>query len=143
MPLNLVATASTIIDASALRVWSVITDEARLGELMMGARIETDWKVGSPITWNGEYRGTTFEDKGEILKVEPGRELVYTHFSASSGLEDVPENRHTLTWILDSRDRHTVLTLKQDQNHTSEEVAMATQTWEQLLTGVKDSVEGR
>jgi uncharacterized protein YndB with AHSA1/START domain len=121
----------------------VITDKHRLGELMMGARIETDWKVGSPITWNGEYRGTTFADAGEILKVEPGRKLVYTHFSASRGLEDVPENRHTLTWILDSRDRVTVLTLTQDQNHTSEEAARATQMWEQLLTGVKDAVEGR
>lgn len=141
MPENLVATASTAIAAPVSTVWAVITDAHALGELMMGATIETDWQVGSTITWSGEYQGTSFADKGEILQAEPERKLVYTHVSGSSGEVDAPENRHTLTWTLHGADDHTVLTLSQDNNHSADEAANATQTWEQVLAGIKRVAE--
>src|SRR3712207_7239681 len=49
------------------------------------------WRPGSPITWSGEWQGHAFEDKGEVLEVEPPHRLVVTHFSPMSGQQDVPE----------------------------------------------------
>ena len=70
---NFVATSTTTIDAPASRVWDVITDPAAVKEFMFGADLVTDWTVGGPIVWRGEWEGKPYEDKGEILEVEPGQ----------------------------------------------------------------------
>ncbi len=135
-----VAESSTSVDASAERVWSVITNPS-LGELVMGATIRTDWKVGSPITWSGEYKGRQFVDKGEIVESEPGRKLAYTHFSPMSGSPDKPENYHTLTWTLDG-DNPTTVSLSQDNNASEEEAVESKKMWDALVQGVKERAEG-
>ena len=77
-----VATSSITIDAPPDRVWDVITDPAAVKEFMFGADLVTDWTVGGPIAWRGEWEGKPYEDKGTILEVEPGHKLVHTHFSS-------------------------------------------------------------
>jgi len=67
---------------------------------MLGARVSTGWKVGNPITWSGSYGGEDFEDHGTILDFQPNTLLRTTHFSASGGQPDLPENFHTVTWRL-------------------------------------------
>src|SRR5690242_6617836 len=94
------AQAEIDIDATPERVWEVLTDPAQLKELWFGSDVTTDWAVGSPITWSGEWEGKPFQDKGEILEVDPGRVLRFTHFSPLTGQDDVPENYHTLTLTL-------------------------------------------
>src|SRR3989442_10144144 len=47
----------------------------------LGAEVETDWQVGSPITFKGDWEGKPYEDKGEILVFEPERKLAYSHRS--------------------------------------------------------------
>ena len=101
VPGNYVATSTILIDAPTSQVWSVITDPESIQEFMFGTTVVTDWTVGSPINWRGEWKGKAYEDKGVILAVEPGKRLVHTHFSPLSGQADVPENYHTLTWTLE------------------------------------------
>ena len=59
------ATAETEIEAPASRVWAALTDPDQIKEYMFGSQVETSWEVGSPITWNGEYEGRPYQDKGE------------------------------------------------------------------------------
>ena len=66
-----VATAKTEISASPTQVWAVLTDPEQIKKFMFGADVETDWQPGSPIIWKGVYEGKEYEDKGEILAVEP------------------------------------------------------------------------
>jgi uncharacterized protein YndB with AHSA1/START domain len=124
-----VATSTTTIDAPASRVWDVITDPAAVKEFMFGADLVTDWTVGGPILWRGEWEGKPYEDKGYILEVEPGQKLVHTHYSPLGGEED--------------KDGRTQLTLSQD-NNTSEEAAEHSKgMWDMLVADVKQIAERR
>jgi len=139
---GLVATAETEISASPEKVWSALTDPAQIKKYMFGTEVATDWQPGSPITWQGEYEGKPYQDKGEILEVERNRRLRLTHFSAMSGQDDVPENYHTLTYELEPRGAGTHLSLSQDNNASDDEVKHSSDNWSAMLTGIKDLVEG-
>ncbi|MDP9985947.1 uncharacterized protein YndB with AHSA1/START domain [Arthrobacter oryzae] len=138
---NHVAVSVTTINANPMRVWEVITDPAAVKEFMFGAVLETDWKVDSPITWQGEWDGKTYQDKGRILKVEPGRKLVHTHFSPLSGQEDKPENYHKLEWTFEDLGGATRLSLAQDNNPTEDAAAHSKGMWDKLLADVKALAE--
>lgn len=136
------AKAQTEIDASADRVWTAMTDPDQIKEYMFGSQVETDWKQGSPIRWKGEYQGKSYEDKGEVLEVDPGRRLKVTHFSPLTGQDDVPENYHTVTYDLDEHDGHTHVALTQDNAGSEEEAEHSSAMWQQMLGGLRKQVEG-
>ena len=66
---GIVATAEIDIAAEPDRVWETLTDPAAVKQWMFGTELDTDWQVGSPIVWKGEYEGKSYEDKGEVLDV--------------------------------------------------------------------------
>jgi uncharacterized protein YndB with AHSA1/START domain len=136
------AETSVTIDASVDAVWKALTDPELVKQYMHGTNLETDWKVGSPITWKGEWEGRTYEDKGEVLAIEPKKLLKNTHWSPMGGSEDKPENYHTVTYELAEADGRTVLTLKQT-NNPSQEAAdkMAEDNWGPVLQGLKEVAE--
>src|SRR4029079_2484288 len=100
------ARATVEIHASRADVWRALTDPAEIKRYFMGdADVETDWKVGSPITFRGEWNGQAFEDKGEIVTFDPERELAYSHFSPITGKPDEPESYHLVDITLGGDDR--------------------------------------
>jgi uncharacterized protein YndB with AHSA1/START domain len=139
---NLTARAEIDIAASPAQVWAALTDPAKIKQYFMGADVETDWRPGSPIIWKGEYEGTAYEDKGEIIEVDPNRHLEHTHFSPMSGQPDEPENYHTLSYELEQRGDHTNIVLTQDGNGSEAEAERASATWAAMLDGLKKTVEG-
>jgi uncharacterized protein YndB with AHSA1/START domain len=139
---DFVARAETEIDAKASQVWDALTDPDLIEKYMFGSRVETDWEVGSPITWKGEYEGKAYEDKGEVVAIERGRRLEVTHFSPLSGKEDRPENYHRLVYELEERNGVTHLSLSQDNNPTEEAAEHSRANWEKMLAGLKRVVEG-
>ncbi len=141
MPQGLTSTASTTIDAPVAKVWDALVNPEMIKQYMFGAVAESDWKEGSPIVWKGEYEGRKYEDKGEIVEVEPGRRLKVTHFSPLSGQEDVPENYHTLTYELEPRGDHTHVSLSQDNNPTEDAAEHSRKNWEMMLASLKEVVE--
>ena len=136
-----VATAETEISASPAQVWEVLTDPEQIKKFMFGADVKTDWQPGSSIVWQGVYEGKEYEDKGEILEVDPGRLLKVTHYSPLTGQPDVPENYHTLTYELQERGTSTHLSLSQDNNASEEEAEHSRGMWEMLVSGVKEAAE--
>src|SRR5437016_6516027 len=97
---DLVATAEVTIDAAAEKVWRALTEPESIAQFMFGARVTTDWQPGSPITYDGEWKGKPYRDKGTVLEVDPNRLLKTTHFSPLSGKADVPENYNVVTYEL-------------------------------------------
>lgn len=142
MTMNLTARASTTIQAPASRVWEALTEPELIKQYLFGSEVVTDWKVGSPIYYRGMWQGRAFEDKGTVLEVEPNQRLVSTHWSPLSGVPDVPENYHTVTYLLDEHDGNTDVTILQDHNASEEEKQHSEQNWRMVLDGLKKLVEG-
>ena len=138
-----VATAETEIDASPGRVWEALTDPEQIKEYMFGSEVVTDWTKGSPIVWKGEYEGKKYEDKGEVVEIEPERRLKVTHFSPLSGQDDVPENYHTLLYELQEHGGTTRVSLSQDNNPSKEAAEHSRENWEKMLAALKQVVERR
>jgi uncharacterized protein YndB with AHSA1/START domain len=140
---NHVATAETEIEATPDEVWKALTEPRLIEEYMFGTHVETDWQPGSRIVWKGEYDGKRYEDKGEILDVQPGKRLELTHYSPLSGDEDRPENYHTVVYELEQQGDTTVVSLSQDGNDSEEAAERSQSTWETVLAGLKETVERR
>lgn len=136
------ARAKTEIQAEPAEVWAAMTDPAKIAEYMFGSKVETDWQPGSPITWNGEYEGKSYQDKGEILEAEPGKRLKVTHFSPLTGQEDKPEDYHTVTYELSEDSGSTTVELSQDNAGSEQEAEHSGAMWQQMLDGLKKTVEG-
>jgi uncharacterized protein YndB with AHSA1/START domain len=141
MMADYVATAETEIDAPRDKVWTALTDPQQIKEYMFGSEVVTDWKQGSPIVWKGEYEGNKYEDKGEIVEIEPERRLKVTHFSPLSGQEDRPENYHTLLYELEERGGRTRVSLSQGNNASKEAAEHSQANWEKMLAGLKQVAE--
>ena len=136
------AIKTVTIDAPRAKVWDALTNPAKVRQYMHGTNISTDWKVGSPITWKGEWKGQSYVDKGTVLEVEPEKLLKNTHWSPIGGSEDTPENYHTITYELAEDGGKTTLTLTQDNNATQEEAdKMAEDNWGPMLQGLKETAE--
>jgi uncharacterized protein YndB with AHSA1/START domain len=136
-----IATADIDIAATPDRVWRALTDPAQIKEYMMGAEVDTDWQVGSPIAWRGEFNGKRYEDRGEVVEFSPTRRLVVTHFSPLSGDEDRPENYHHVAYELTDVADGTHVALRQDGNASDEEAEHSARTWTMMLEGLKKVVE--
>jgi uncharacterized protein YndB with AHSA1/START domain len=138
-----VAAAEVDIEAPAERVWSALTEPDQIRKYMFGSDVATSWEVGSPITWSGEYQGSRYEDKGEVVTYDEPRELAVTHFSPMTGQDDVPENYHTVTYVLSESAGVTHLSLSQDNNGSQDEADRSTSNWEQVLQSLKAHIEAR
>jgi uncharacterized protein YndB with AHSA1/START domain len=138
---NYAAESKIAIHAPPAKVWEALTTPALVKSYLMGADVKSDWKVGSPLTYTGEYQGKPFEEKGVIRKIEPGKVLQATHFSATSGKEDKPENYALVTWELTQDGDETIVSVTQDSIATKEGVATSQSNWSGVLAGLKKTTE--
>ncbi len=138
---NLIARATTNINAPSQKVWEALVTPESIKQYMFGTTVVSDWHEGSPIYWRGEWQGKPYEDKGMILQFKAGRKIQYTHFSPLSGVLDQPENYHTVTVELSADGNQTQVALSQDNNANEEERAHSEKNWEMMLTGLKKFVE--
>lgn len=141
---SFVARAEIDVAAPRAVVWRVLTFSGGCPESMFGADVESDWRVGSPIVWRGEWQGRAFEDHGRVIELEDRDEpwrIVLTHFSPSSGLDGIQENYHTIRMELDETSSGTHVTLDQDNNATVGAAQHARENWAAMLRGVKTVAE--
>lgn len=138
---NLVAKTSTRINVPRDQVWKALVDPNAIRQYMFGTQVVSEWRVGRPIVWKGEWQGRAYEDKGVILRFGPERTLQHSHFSPLSGLPDQPENYHTVTVELSPEGNQTKIVLSQDHNANEEERMHSEQNWRMMLAALKKFVE--
>jgi uncharacterized protein YndB with AHSA1/START domain len=135
------AKATTTIHAPVSKVWQALVNPEIIKQYLFDTDVISDWKVGSPIIYRGQWEGKAFEDKGEILKIEPEKLLMSTHWSPMSGVPDAPENYHTVTYTLSEKRDGTEVTITQDNNASEEEREHSEQNWRTVLEGMKKLLE--
>ncbi len=123
------------------KVWQGITDPAMVKQYFFGTNLKSDWKVGSRITFSGEWEGYTYEDGGIILEIDPPRLLKYTYWSSMSGTENKPENYNNITSELSEKDGITTLIITQDGVKNQEAADHSEQNWQSVFEGLKKMIE--
>ena len=81
----------------------MLTDPEKIKIYLFGTETITDWNVGSPISFQGNYEGQTCHDKGNVLEVEKNKILKYNYWSSFSGLKDQLENYAVVTYKLEQK----------------------------------------
>lgn len=116
----LMITNNISINAPASTVWDALVNPAQTKKYMFGCETVSDWKKGSELLWRGEYEGKAMVFvKGQIVKIEPGKLLVYTVIDPNNpSIPDIPENYLTVTYLLKEENGATVLTVTQGDYST-------------------------
>ena len=112
---NLFVKNSITIDASPAKVWDALTNPEQTKKYMFGCETVSDWKIGSPLLWKGNYEGTDMVFvKGIIVDIQPEKLLAYTTIDPNNTeVPDIPENYLTVTYELKEKDGQTELNVSQ------------------------------
>lgn len=138
---NLTARATVLIDAPAARVWEALTKPEIIKKYFFGTDTTTDWKVGGPISFTGEFEGKTYADKGTITAFEPHELIQYKYWSSLSGTEDKPENYLTITYRLSEEGQQTRLDISQENTRDQKTKEHSEANWTMVLANLKRVVE--
>jgi len=138
---NLSLTTSIEVNAPASKVWEALTNPAIVKQYFFGTNVKTDWKKGSPIIWEGEWDGKSYQDTGKILEIDPGTSVKYNYWSSMSGTENTPENTLEITYDLSEKDGKTLLTVTQENIKSEEAKEHSEQNWQSVFGKMKEMVE--
>lgn len=132
---------SIIINAPAEKVWKALTDPEIVKQYFFGTEVKSDWEVGSPITWTGQWEGKSYEDKGEILEITPGKYVKYSYWSSMGGTEDKPQNYQNVSYDLVEENGVTALEIGQENIKDEAAKVHSEQNWQAIFGKMKEMVE--
>ena len=140
MQTNHKTTYKTVVKAPVEKVWEALTDAALVKQYFFGSNQETDWKVGSPVRFWGEYEGQRYEDKGKVLEYSHNQKLAYSYLSSWNNLPDEPDNYLYVSYSVKPVDGGTELSITQS-NYDEEKAQHSEQNWGVVIDGLKKIVE--
>jgi uncharacterized protein YndB with AHSA1/START domain len=133
---------TTVIAAPVEKVWEALTQPELVKQYFFGTQLITDWRVGGPISFVGEWEGQTYEDKGQILEYEPNKRLAYSYLSSWSGKEDKPENYLWVCYQTEPAGQTTRLSIHQS-NYDKDKAEHSKQGSKSIIDGLKGIVENK
>jgi uncharacterized protein YndB with AHSA1/START domain len=139
-----------VINAPVSRVWDALTNPEQTKKYMFGCETVSDWKVGSPLLWRGDYEGKEMVFvKGNIVAIQPDTLLIYTVIDPNSGMEDIPENYLQVKYELKDENGKTKLIVTQSGFETAadgekryKDTYNNGEGWNPILVEIKKLVEG-
>ena len=141
---------SITINAPASKVWDALVNPEQTKKYMFGSEALSDWKIGSPLLWKGQYEGKEMVFvKGHVVDIRPERFLEYTVIDPNSTIEDIPENYLNITYELSPENGNTLLKVTQgDYSKVAEgerrfkESSNNGEGWNPILVEIKKLAEG-
>ncbi len=131
---------STIVQASPEKVWEALTNPSIVKQYFFGSQMDTTWKVGDPILFQGEWEGQSYQDKGEVLEYDHNKRLAYSYLSNWSNKEDKPENYLWVCYEVRPSGLATELTIYQS-NYDEERANHSRENWAAVIDEMKKIVE--
>lgn len=147
---KLVIHNSLLINAPIEEVWDALVNPSKTVAYMYGCEAHSDWKIGSPLNWVGEYEGNkmTFVH-GKVLEFTPPLRLVFTVTDTQAQYEDIPENYIRTVYELKTENEATLLSVMQDGFEAAangqkryQDVYNNGEGWNPVLLAIKNLVEG-
>ena len=138
---KLVAQSSIVINAPVNKVWKALIDPAQIKEYLFGTNAVSDWQKGSSITYEGEWEGKKYKDKGTIIDIVPEKLLHTTYWSSIGGKEDKPENYNNVIYELQPRGESTTVTISQDNIADEAGLKHMEENWGLVLSNMKKLLE--
>lgn len=132
---NLIASSSILINSTSQRIWDVLTNPKEIKIYLFGTKVTSDWKKGSPISFEGNYDGHIYHDKGIIIDNQPMQLIKYSYWSSFSGLEDKAENYAIVSYKLEEKKNNVYRFTWRQQGFTSEKCKCHTE--QELITMLK------
>lgn len=143
MKSNIKAIVNINIKAPVSEVWDALTKPEIIKQYLFGTDTFTDWKIGSPIKFKGEWQGKFYEDKGTILDIHKNKLIKYSYWSSMSGIEDKPENYVIVTYELSKENNDVNLSVLQENIPSEEMKKHSEENWKKVLDGLKKVVESK
>lgn len=115
MSTSLIIEKEIVFEADQETVWKLLTDPQMTKQYMFGCEVISDWKVGSPVLWNGlteDGKEITYV-KGEVIEVDLGNSVTFSMLDPNMGIPDIPENYVNLKYELKAQEGKTIVVLRQ------------------------------
>ncbi len=147
---SLIVKSEILINATAEKVWDVLTNPAQTKKYMFGCETVSDWKVGSELLWRGEWEGEVMVFvKGLIVEIVPNKKLAYTTIDPNNtAIADIPVNYLTVTYQLENQGNKTLLIVTQgdynkvaDGERRYQEAYNNGEGWNPILVQMKQIAE--
>lgn len=136
-------TVSKTIDIKApvSKVWDFITTPAGMKEYLFGTNATSEWKVGCPIRFTGEWEGKPYEDKGIIEVFDKEKVFEYSYYSAFSGVPDKAENYTLVRMELEPVEGGTRLSVKHSNFPNETTYENNEKHWDLVLDIIREKTE--
>ena len=141
MKSNISAKVKAHISAPVEKVWNALTKPEIIKQYFFGTQTNTSWKKGSPITFEGEWEGKSYRDKGTVLDIQKNKLIKYSYWSSMSGIEDKPENYVIVTYNLVENENDVELTITQENIPDEKTREHSEANWRKVLNDLKKLVE--
>jgi uncharacterized protein YndB with AHSA1/START domain len=130
------------IAATPDSVWQALTDGALTRQYWYGRRADSDWKVGSPVTfWYETGSGEAVSDRGIMLESNRPRHLSYT-WQVQFIEEMRDENPSRVTFDIELEGEDTKLTLTHNELEAGGKVLETVRSgWPAILSSLKSLLE--
>ena len=135
------SSASVVIQAPREAIWRAITDPAIVKRYFFGTNLVTDWKVGNPLFFRGEWEGKAYEDRGTVRSFDPLNTLSFDYWSSMSGIPDKPELRQIVRYDLTEEGDGVRVSIQQSNVDTQERADHSAKNWQGVLAAMKNLVE--
>ena len=139
--MNITLYKSISINTPVAKVWHALTDTETIKKYFFGTECISDWKKGSPIVYNGVWEGKAYEDKGNIIDIEPEKFIIYNYWSSMSGTADIPANYTEIRYELAVDGNGTIFTVIQHGIKTQQAHDHSAQNWGYIMDGLRKVVE--
>ncbi len=130
----------TTINAPLEKVWEALTKSEIVKQYFFGTDLVTNWKVGEPIIFQGEWEGQKYQDKGEVLEYKHNQRLAYSYLSNWSGKEDKLENYLWVCYEVKADGENTELTIHQS-NYDEERAKHSEGNWASIVNEMRKILE--
>lgn len=131
------------IHSSLEKVWEILTSPKYIKEYLYGTDAISEWKEGSSLIFKGVWEGTSYEEKGTILKFQSPHTFKYSYFTAFFGLPDQPENYSIIENQLEEKNGIVTIRLTQTGFTAEDKLKHSEESWNQCLEIIKEIAERR